>query len=390
MKNDGKGRSIKRAAIILAACIAADCEWNHTRAQGPIPAPPARSGNILDVSAHPILKTMQPSRITLDFDNQPARQAASLFSAASPVPVEIVRTAIDLDQQLATLHLRDALFLDGLLQFRHQTHTLIRQATPTMISLGYAGPDDGVPLWCVAGPFAVTYQGMSRMIAFRGASRGGGPPLSRATMVFDFLAEPHLTINRAMETIKFETLEDEKGQAIAVQPASRGGAGRQLNVEVTLPENPGRRIPLMKGTVPVTLMVTEPVESPDPMQQHVQVIKGMTVTVKPLVQQETSPTFRRFSVNYYRGDYPAEKWKEMTDALPNARLKFRAINPTSGSTIGTFAPSPRPVPEGDNLLVNYTVSVPPGAGTPAGLTIDVPVELQHIDVPFEFRDLILP
>ena len=48
-----------------------------------------------------------------------------------------------------TLHLKDAPLMEAVMEFRQQSHALLRDSSPDVLTFGYE-PDEETPLWCTA------------------------------------------------------------------------------------------------------------------------------------------------------------------------------------------------------------------------------------------------
>src|SRR5206468_1453078 len=89
------------------------------------PQPEARKGAILDVSGDAALAAMPVARLTVDMDQEGAQAAARGMSAGgvgvtiNPGPYR------ELDGQKVTMHLKDAPFMEGLMELRQQLRARI-------------------------------------------------------------------------------------------------------------------------------------------------------------------------------------------------------------------------------------------------------------------------
>ena len=362
----------------------------------PLPAQPvARQGQVLDVSGDPVLATLPGTRLTVDIDRQQAQRAAEALSvgglavAINPGPYP------RLDDQLVTLHLHEVPFMEGLMELRQQLRARVSDTSGVLVTLIYQ-PNEEVPPWCVAGPFAVQYYGISNAWVFPFDVRAGAPqpggPKRRTILRLDLLAEPGVHVAQAIHDVRCPGLEDDKHQPIGIGPARPMGVStlHPVDVELTLPQSPGRRIPLLKGTVDAKIVNTVAVELDNVTEKQTPPpVEGMTLEVAPLASRNGSTIFYTMLVTYSRGTLDPARWAQLAPLLPGVELRI------SGSGRGLISarslPPPRGAgPAGATLPVLYNVTISPDAGLPGPATLAVPVDVLDVRVPFEFKDVLIP
>jgi hypothetical protein len=346
--------------------------------------PGRRAGKIIDVSADETLAALPVTRVTVDIDRQFAPQAARALSVTG-MSVEIDRGAyFDLRQnRIVTIQLRDVPFLEALLELRQQIGADLDKYSSTkqrVVHLQYAPTE--VPPWCVAGPFAVLFHGISREVHNTGERS--------ATLRLDLLAEPGFYVAQSLQDVQCPGLEDDKHQPLALaQDRHRGDHPATLTLK--LPATPGRRIPLLKGTVDARVMRTVPVEAPDlKIPRTMPPVAGMKVELSSLESENDSPNIFFLRVKYTRDRMPAEQWKEVQGLVRSAQPILQAAD---GQTIFVSGPPyvPGPIPTNvESVELRYTVSIPDGVGPPAKVTLHVPTALVDVRVPFEFQDVVIP
>jgi hypothetical protein len=380
------------AGALLAAPALARGQVADVPATQPIP----RQGQILDISHDPALSALGVTRLSADLDGVPAQEAARALSAGglglgiNPGPYT------NLNRQTVTLHLKDAPYMEALMEVRQQLRARVSDMTDAQVTLQYL-PWEEIPPWCVAGPFAVTLVGISRDVGIRFDARAGTPsaagPQRTAYLLLDLFAEPGITMVTSMQDVQCPGLEDEKHQAIAL--GTRRGSGNSavhpVEYNLTLPESPGRRIPLLKGSIDVKVGQTAKVELASVREKQTPApVQGMTIETGPMTPRNGSTTFFTLPVVYARGTMAAEKWALIGPLLPTATLRIAASN--RGGSISAFTPPPprNPPALGESVTVNYSVTVAQGAGQPGKATLEVPVGSADVRVPFEFKDVVIP
>jgi len=362
-----------------------------------VPAQPApRQGQILDVSADPVLAKLPAKRLTVDIDKQPAQDAARAMAAGGLSLAINPGPYLDWDDQVVTLHLHDVPYMEGLMEIRQQLRARIKDANGVKVTLTYQ-PDEEIPPWCLAGPFVVLYYGIAREVQYHYDYRTGQPepggPSQQAFLRMDLLAEPGMEVIQSMRDVQCAGLADDKHQAIGIGPRRQRGITSEHPVELTLilPESPGRWMPLLKGTIDAKVGQMLHVDLANVTQKQTPPpVEGMTIEVGPLVPRNGSAIFFTLPVKYSRGTMPPERWAHVAPLLPAAKL---TINGSGHGQVSARSSPPRlgdDTPAGDQLTIQYAVTIAKGAGPTGKATLDLPMGATEVRVPFVFKDVILP
>ena len=147
------------------------------------------------------------------------------------------------------------------------------------------------------------YYGMMREAGLYGA-------ITRSTALrLELLAEPGIHVLKCMENVQCPGLEDNKHQPIGIAADQKLGTRQlhPLDLILTMPELPGRRIPLLKGTIDAQVARMVPMELANVTEKHTLALEGMNIEVSPL-ESENDTILHVLRVEYTRGTMAPEKW----------------------------------------------------------------------------------
>jgi hypothetical protein len=361
-----------------------------------------RQGVIVDLRPYPAIAALPTTRVSADFDKLTPAAAARAIKVLPAFEYGPVWSGTPGDEHVS-LHLQDVPLMQAAMEYQQQSHTRLVQTSTDRLDFYYDG-ENRTPLWSVAGPFAVLLCGLSREIPRD--TPPDTPPT--ATLRMDLLAEPGIAVTRCLRSLQCPDLQDDKHQPIQAERSFRNfsaadigkeyclGVSGDTSVEflLKLPNAPGRRIPLLRGTLDATFIAkTQPLNIPNLKDKQTLAIAGMTVEVTPNVHQDAlhSVNFR-----FRPASIAPAQWNQLRASLTAARLSYVRTDGQRGTTIslsGTVGPGfvgsfGRAATLPDE--VSASCSAPRDLDPAAALTLDVPVDVRTVYVPFEFHDVILP
>ncbi len=349
---------------------------------------PARVGHIIDVSANPEFAGLAATKISVDLSNAPIDDALAGFAQATSLigPDDFLRNARSREIAPLTLQLKDAPLLEGVLQLCTRTGTTISTFNATELTLQTAPADGGIGPWSIAGPFAVDLE----RIEVNAQLDPRASQNTSATFRASFFAEPNAHVIAA-KTVTFETINDENGVAIGtVGNASLGRSSSlstayMLTSRWNLAPGHGRRIPKLRGVIPVTIAnKTDTIQvdlgGADPTTHSV---NGMKFEISPMSVETGS----RYSVKVHmtRGEADPKYMQQIVtmvmDAGPRMVTDGRSVRPGTTAITQTGA---------EDRTITFSISVAQGGSPPQQFILDVPTDMRDVRVPFEFTDLPLP
>jgi hypothetical protein len=257
----------------------------------------------------------------------------------------------------------------------------------------------------------------------------------------ELLAEPQTHVYEYMGSISCPDLEDDKHLPIQVAVQGRTvfpmGAGGMVfergkayrlgvsgdepaSATMTVAENHGRRIPLFRGSIEARMTgQKQTLNIPTLPDEQSFEIAGLNVQVR--VSKRNAETYD-VAVRYTRLTMDAARWAQLQKAMGGGELKVAAADdaPLSVTTSpwpsflpppGTTGPTAGGIPGGFiggmgggfgggfgglmqgqsdlQVEVHYWASSANGK-VPHHATLEVPIDVQVVQVPFQFTDVILP
>jgi hypothetical protein len=363
---------MKRGAVVVTAIVLAlpSC--------APAVSPSTHiKGHIMDTSGQSTIILLTPPPVTLDLDNVPILDAAKAFSAASGVTIQMRDVVPEVQRQTVTLHLHRTPFLEALFQFREQTHSMSLGVSERNVTLGWSQPpnpsDNGAPLWCISGPFAVGLSGISHSVEIE----GNKDERNQMRLVID--ADPRILSSATLLTI--EPLKDERGQEVKcdILPLTTENGESAVLCDLHLPSDPGRIVPLMQGNVSMLVAQSTSVSWKDDARRVLVHEKDYDVEIARVMYDKYGTEFQ---VTVVRTDCPYDRWQRILPFL----LKLQASAHGTDDELLPCTVS-RANRSADTLVTSIRIS---GPASVKDFHVGVPLDAQQVRFPFEFRNVILP
>jgi hypothetical protein len=374
-------------------------------------------GRILDVSQDPAFAGLAATNVTIDFNTAVAADAARSLYRALDIPEPTSGRAGGFLRLPApmTMHLHDVPLLDAVLQFCAQSNSRIGVLTPQTLEFSSItdnplnsslGPDknSAVGVWCAAGPFAVSLDNIDTSAVFSAA----GNVTRTAMITITAYAEPALNVIAYPHELHVSAFVDEFDHALNILPppppipvidANRTPSTTRYALQLPAPH--GHRIAMLRGTAPFTLLADSvTLETALPLtQSHVHYAGGMKVEfLAPDTPAAASSLLR---VRFSRGDMPVARWQVLAPLLADTPVQaFGGDAPAAPPFVDVASaargraggrPSAAPAPAGDfvelNLIFLHRDRAMPVA---TRAVFSIPAAVRQVDVPFEFKDIVLP
>lgn len=335
-----------------------------------------------------------PSRITLHLqDASPKAAFAQLSQQAAtnlrPYPPNLWESRtwppvkVDLDNASFWQALRELCGQTGL-----SLHRLGAQRDPVLMASG------GRSLWeypaVEHGPFLIFAQSIRRLHT---ANLSQAQPVQRVcTIQLLLYVEPRIALMKAANQAEITQAIDEKGQALA--PAGAGGALVAatsgiwpLTATFSTPPQAGSRLVRLEGRIRTLVQSTRQlVEVPEVLKAAnvTRAVGGHRLEVRSVRVAGETYTFQ---ISILPDPQQPKLWEGMnlasTFRLVDAQGRGLTLRNSSGGG------------EADRIDLNLTFGREDwgggeGAGEPARLIWDVPLQLKELAIPFQFTDLPLP
>jgi hypothetical protein len=355
---------------------------------------------------------LQPTLVSLNFRDVPVRKAIQELSRQSGYKLELspsaTRTDQDPEKRLLSAELKDVPFWQALDQLCEMGGLTYQE--------GWYGQDNEtlrlefgeshVCPTCFQGAFRITIRGFDyqRSLYFsQGFHRNGGdePPFHRnETLRIEMYisVEPRLPLAGANNQVNFTEVVDDTGQTmlLTANETNRyyfgGGMGRSFTQPVNAmlqPSSSGKRIRLLKGSIPVTVVAAQKpkitIDKIMEVKNHTCKEGTTTLTIDEVTKQGPQNVAVKLSVSEgggkKRGDpawsYSLQSRFTLLDAKGNKYQSYGGgwSNSGNGNLQGTFHFGP---PSGGQNV-----------GEPAKLVFYEWTTVAHA-VPFEFHDVPLP
>lgn len=356
---------------------------------------------------------LQPTLITISCRDLPVRKAVSELSRAGGYKLELTQGAAratggdDPEKRLISLELRNVTFWEALdklcevggLTFQEGWYGHDQETLRLEFGESHASP------MCLNGAFRISIRGFDyqRSLYFNQGFRQGGPedgPFHRNESLrieMYISVEPRLPLAGVNNQLIFTEALDDQGQSLILQATEYnryyfgGGMGRSFTQPVNAmlqPSPTGRRIKVLKGSIPVTVIAAQ---KPKITVEKILEVKNQsfkegttTLTIDEVTKQGPQNIAIKLSIsdgagkkrNDPAGSYALQNRFTLLDAKGT---KFQSYgggwsNNGNGSLQGTFH-----------------------FGPPGGQAVGDPVKLVFYEwttvshaVPFEFHDVPLP
>lgn len=396
---------IAMVAVVVSALsmgLAFMIRWPNSEDNSAASSPGAPGVSATGAAAKKEPSPLDPTLVTVDFDNLSGSDAIMTFADQSNLPVTSLNRAAG--SQAFSIHLKNAPLMEGLMQLCKGSQFTINQYDDARISLYSSPGQQSIGKWSVSGPFSVVLQRIERPVDL---SSGAAMPANTASLIGECFAEPKTRTAEFPSSLQFTECTDEKHQPITAGPdVSMMGAYRYNNgvpwetfqMQLALPASPGKLIAEMKGTATYTVVSrTEEVKTTDPAESVQQDVGDMGIEVQPLQPIQNgggAPVpFYNLQVRFHRNQMEQGKWTKLRSALSRAEVIVYSANDERVAT-PTFNPvsfgGPIGGPAQDTLNLQVTFRPGQNSAEPHHLLIKVPVEVKEIEVPFEFKNLVLP
>jgi hypothetical protein len=360
-------------------------------------------GKMMDVSKDPNFAGLTATLVTVDLDQVMPDEVLGEFNKILGIPAPPGRRgpAGFLGPRVAmSMHAQQVPLLDALLRFSAQVKSRVRTLTPQMVELSPPPPtnlnvraESGLGVWCLAGPFAVSLDRVDLSASYEATDT----VRREATLAMTLYAEPKVKVAQFPQKLKVQSFVDEKDQEIALDAPTGGIANRtpaMVRMKVQLPEQHGHKLAMLRGSAPFQVVTeSEDVETGVPVTSAVtKAVGGMTVEFLPSGAGIPAMTLR-----FSRGAMPAEKWAVISPLLTsvaidafggNAGAQPPNVRLENGGR-GGAGPAQGPLPETVSVTATFGRS---NTAFPAAdrAVVRIPLGVRVVDVPFEFKDLVLP
>ena len=380
-----------------------------------------------------------PSLITMHVKDMPVRDAFAELSRQAGATLQPMPTELwDLKTwPKITVDLNREPFWSALRTMGAQAGVELRQWSEglRLMQSGAGGQSGG--RFVVSGPFLVTLLRCSRTQVIEYGLPGGENPTSDFQVFFSATAEPKLRVLRAAYSARLDEATDDRGNSLLAHPDDNGannngdltrvleagfatGAGGtwQFSARLGYPQNMGKRLVTLRGSVNVLLQThVETIEIPAVLSaaNTSRTAGGLRLTVTEAKKSGdrydiTATIARDVSGGGSGGDV---EWERVQQSLNDLKLIDAQGRPLVRSNLASGLAN-----ESFELNMSFTrgdlLNLGGGGGGGAGrlrdgaaargaagaavdgpidpvkLVWQVPTETKEINVPFEFKDVPLP
>jgi hypothetical protein len=220
------------------------------------------------------------------------------------------------------------------------------------------------------------------------------PATTETQLTVVFFAEPKLNIVQYPHYLRIDTAVDDLGQPVTITPPVedrnriRQTTDHRLVLPVKLPDHPGQKLRLLKGTADFAFAKgAEHIEVPDPTAGLSKATEsGISIEVRPIARGSSSPSL---TVRYHRSELDPDLWEKLTGPLLDLVPQVMSV---SGQPFTSSSGSARMTdPDTVEVQRSYHDSASSGNNVgPEKIVIDIPTGIRPIHVPFEFKNLVLP
>jgi hypothetical protein len=336
-----------------------------------------------------------PSRITLDFKDAPLekilteinRQARSSLPMPQQGFAEQIKKKITLKTDNASFfQALDALEKAANVRFQDQGNGVL-MAFPA--NMGF-GNDEGQIFDVGAFRFFATNASLNINVSYQ---RGGGGSSSSFAFQFAGRAEPKIRMQRETQmTMRIIEAKDSAGNDLAAGGENSNIWNQNSNqfngsIQLRYPKNPGEKIAVIRGKLTVKVVKSvETIEVDDALsRRQTRTVEGLAITIDKAPDQQPAAQFVALRISApWNGDYRVMQ----TIQQIGTRVKVLDADGNELANQGIYNQDN----ENNVMRTSIRFSSPNGNPVkgPIKLQIEVPKDSKDMDVPFEFRDLVMP
>jgi hypothetical protein len=226
---------------------------------------------------------------------------------------------------------------------------------------------------------------------------------NQAKLTLWIYGEPSVRLLEVREPPVFDELVDDKDQVAVATCFSDTALLREqitsagMGIKLTFPGVPGEKIASMRGKEPVTILLrsetltTGSLADGKPQSQKAGDISVIFegFTKRPLFQSTPTIAIQNYTmaIQFSRSGMDAITWKKLAHLLPTM---VPAVLAADGRALLSHAGEISGPQDGlESIRVVYQMSGKVENLVPDIVRLEVPLEIQEIGVPFEFKDIVI-